>query len=464
MESSSINFSNRGQRHWLSILGDLILVVSCLGLVTWIFSARDPLWLRLNPSPLILVPLLLGGRYGLGPGLVAGLVTSVIGLAVAVQQGFGAWSSVLYDFRFLFAGLPVLGIVAGELRSALMRTQIDAEKSVTHLQEENLRTVAALRVAEESTMRLERQLAVHGLEMVSLDNELATLLKAEDQVLYREVLQLLYRISGLQHAAIYLPSNGSGQMQRAATLEEGGSIPEVVAIEDPMVERALVSRDLVTCRDLWEGTPRQSGQWIAALPWVDHCGNVRALLMIRRMALRSINWHTFDRMKTVCQWVTCCRLLRAGSHALSDAEASTFRPQWDEDVQSLRSSEDENFDRLEETARLCVRSRDLHQLATVGLALSGTSDSLARTETEQILECLGQCLRSQDVCAFDPDSDRILVILPMLDLRSAGPIVERLLAVLHGGDQNSAAKCWQTQLQASESADGFLCRLRKGEG
>jgi hypothetical protein len=375
---------------------------------------------------------------------------------------FGTWRSVINEYRYLFAGLPVLGLVAGELRSALTRTQRSTAAEVIALKEANLRATSALHVAEESSHRLERQLAVHGLEMVSLDNELATILKAEDRTLYREVLNLLYRISGIQEAAIYLPANGRGQMLRVATLD-GTSTPEALPIDEAIVERALVTRDLVTCREIWEATPKQGNKWLAALPWVDHEGNVRALLMVRRMALLSVNWQAFDRMKTVCQWVTCCRLMRAGTHALSDAETRTFQPMWDGDVRALRDKGDENFDRLRETARLCVRCRDLHQLSTAGLCFPGAGHIVA--ESEPVLRVLSECLRPQDVCAADPDGDSLLVLLPMMDLNGAKSVAQRIETALRQEFQaNSSAgdvRCTSVVLQASESAEMFIARLAK---
>ncbi|MDA0812827.1 MAG: hypothetical protein O3C21_10615 [Verrucomicrobia bacterium] len=456
------NHEEKRGRYWLSVLGDFLLVAACLGLITWLLSSRDPLWLRLNPSPLILVPLLLGGRYGLVVGVAAGLLTSALGTASAVWMEFGTWRSVINEYRYLFAGLPVLGLVAGELRSALTRTQRSAAAEVSALKEANLRAISALRVAEESSHRLERQLAVHGLEMVSLDNELATILKAEDRTLYREVLHLLYRISGIQEAAIYLPANGRGEMLRIANLN-GTSTPEALPIDGAIVERALVTRDLVTCREIWEATPRQGDKWLAALPWVDHEGNVRALLMVRRMALLSVNWQAFDRMKTVCQWVTCCRLMRAGTHALSDAESRTFQPRWDDDVRALRNKSDENFDRLRETARLCVRGRDLHQLSTAGLCFPGAG--YIGAESECVLRVLSECLRPQDVCAADPDGDSLLVLLPMMDLSGAKSVAEKIESALRrelqGISPADGVRYASAVLQASESADLFIARLAK---
>ena len=450
-----------GGRQWLNITGDFVLVVACLGLATWLLASHDPLWLRLNPSPLILVPLLLGGRYGLVVGVVSGLLTAGLGVYSAVVQEFGTWRTIVQDSRYLLAALPIAGIIVGELRSGLVRTQSAAEKEMTAMKEANLRATSALHVAEESAYRMERQLSLHGLEMVSLENDLASILKADDRALYAEVLKLLYRIAGLQVAAIYLPSNGSGQMIRAATIDSGVALPEAVSLDEAIVERALVTRDLVTCREIWGDAARQEGQWMAALPWVDHSGNVRALILVQRMALLSINWRAFDRMKTVCQWVTCCRLVHAGAHALSDAEASTFQPAWDEELVNLRDHRDESFDRLRETARLCVRSRDRHHLTTVGLSFTGAGDLISLSEN--LLRALSNHLRPQDVCASDPDSDRLIVLLPMMTLDGAKPVADQILAALRAEcterQLDVKIECASAQLQASESAEMFLARL-----
>ena len=464
---SSISVLQKQRRHWLSIAGDYVLVGGCLVLVTWLFSSSDPLWLRLNPSPLVLVPFLMGGRYGLVPGIVSGLSTAGCGLAFAVMQDFGTWGQLLHDNRYLLAALPIAGLVAGELRSALVRSQADAAKTIADLKEAELRASSALHVAQESSHRLECQLALHGLEMVSLDNELATVLKADRDAVFREVLSVLYRIAGLHEAAIYVPSNGSGCLRRVAVLGNRTEVPESIPLDEAIVERALLTRDLVTCREIWRSTPRQSERWIAALPWVDHHGNVLALLMIRRMALLAIHWQGFDRMKTVCQWVTCCCLMRAGTaHALSEAEASTFLPAWDEDIHALRNPGDESFDRLRETARLCVRGRDLHQLPTVGLCYPGAGAMFSNGE--RVLRVLAGCLRPQDVCAPDPDSDSLMVLLPMLELSESQPLADRILEALQresrAQDLGREIKGSSTQLHAGESAEEFVARLRRACG
>lgn len=451
-------------RHWRGAIGDLALVGASVALVTWLLSSDDPLWLRLNPSPLIIVPLLIGGRYGLLAGIGSGLLTAAVSVVTAMGFSPVSWQLLVHEQRYLLAALPVLGLVAGELRSALMRTANEASCALDGLRGANLRTGAALRVAEESVQRLERQLAVHGLETISLENELTNVLKARGDAMYREVLNVLYRIAGVHEAAIYVPGDGSGALRRVALLEQGTELPEHLAAETPIVKRALGTRDLVTCRDVWKATAEQTGDWIAALPWVDHGGNVKALLMVRRMALLAINWQTFDRMKTVCQWVTCCRLTSAGAaHALSDAETGLFRPGWDEEVQSLRKPVDDHFDRLRKTACLCVRGKKLHQLPTVGMCFTGAGALVEEGGT--VPEALCECLRPQDVCAPDPDSDRLMVLMPMMESRDAEPVAGRILDVLKAcaGERSGIQRieCHSLVLQAAESAEAFLERLRR---
>ena len=441
------------------VAADVLFVLAVVGLATWMFAANDPLWLRLNPSPLILMPMLLGGRYGLAVGVLSGGLAAVGGMVSAVAADFGTWNSVMIDHGYTLASLPTVGFVSGRLCAA-MRSDLKQE-AVARLQQndEKLRLEAALKVAEESAFRLERNLAVHGVELISLDNELASVLKAENSTFYKDVLGILFRVSGLQEAAIYLPDYGSDQFVRVAALGVREDMPRQIGAEEAIVEEALVACDVVSCRDLWKSTPQQTGKWIGAVPWIDHRGEVVALLMIRRMALLSVSWESLDRIKTVCQWVTCCRLINSDAEpALSRARGEMFQPEEDQDLADLRSQEDAAFERLVETIRLCVRSRDLHGLPTCGVCVE-PQDGDEHGEDLPLSLRVGNVLRPQDVCALDPDSGCHLVILPMLDV-DGGRKVASEIADLAGVKKTEAYRF--AALYANESAEEFLRRLRTG--
>ncbi|MCB1088648.1 MAG: hypothetical protein KDM63_16540, partial [Verrucomicrobiae bacterium] len=61
---------------------DAIVLALLLAGTNWLIDKADPGWQRLNPTPWLLLPLFLGGRYGIGGGLTGALLAigGVLGL------------------------------------------------------------------------------------------------------------------------------------------------------------------------------------------------------------------------------------------------------------------------------------------------------------------------------------------------------------------------------------------------
>lgn len=62
---------------------DVVVVGGMLAVLNLLIARSDFGWIKLNPTPWILLPVLIGGRYGLTPGLISGLLSS---LAIALVQ------------------------------------------------------------------------------------------------------------------------------------------------------------------------------------------------------------------------------------------------------------------------------------------------------------------------------------------------------------------------------------------
>jgi hypothetical protein len=71
------------ERRYTKSIRDMLLVGCLLGSLNWLVTRGDFGWMGLNPTPWLLLPALLGGRYGVGPGLLAGLCAAI---SVAVVQ------------------------------------------------------------------------------------------------------------------------------------------------------------------------------------------------------------------------------------------------------------------------------------------------------------------------------------------------------------------------------------------
>src|SRR2546430_9845676 len=96
-------------------LDAVVLAAILVGLNFWI-APIDPGWLKLNPSPYLLLPILIGGRFGFLPGIGAGV------LSVAIVTAGQSWLKKidpvfsLTSERYLYSGLILAGGICGELQ------------------------------------------------------------------------------------------------------------------------------------------------------------------------------------------------------------------------------------------------------------------------------------------------------------------------------------------------------------
>src|SRR6185436_1051397 len=81
----------------------------------WIAPA-DPGWLNVNPSPYLLLPILIGGRFGFLPGVGAGVLAAAIILAGQCWLKKLDPASILISERYVYTCLILIGGICGELQ------------------------------------------------------------------------------------------------------------------------------------------------------------------------------------------------------------------------------------------------------------------------------------------------------------------------------------------------------------
>ena len=117
-------------RHvWL----DGVLLALVIALLNALLAPRDIGWLELNPTPYLILPLLLGGRYGFGPGVISALLTIAGIVLTRVLLGWaGSGTDVLEAAPVTFVSLVVAGGLAGEIWLYFRRriSQFEATESV----------------------------------------------------------------------------------------------------------------------------------------------------------------------------------------------------------------------------------------------------------------------------------------------------------------------------------------------
>jgi hypothetical protein len=90
---------------------DTVVIGGVLTAINWLTGRADPGWMLLNPTPWLLLPLLVGARYGLWAGTMAGGLAAAGVLFVPHRLDGGE--------SLLFHGHGASGIPSGSFSSSL---------------------------------------------------------------------------------------------------------------------------------------------------------------------------------------------------------------------------------------------------------------------------------------------------------------------------------------------------------
>ena len=232
-------------------LDAVVLAAILISLNFWI-APTDPGWLNVNPSPYLLLPILIGGRFGFLPGMGAGV------LSVAIIAAGQFWLkkvdpvSSLNSERYIYSCLVLTGAISGELQhffngklKRLTEMQGTFQQRINKLDSE-------LYFLREAKVEVDRIIATHDSGLSTLDTEIRELYVVNDEQFYQKVLSLLNRLAHVADAAIYL-IRPNQQLLRQALIGNENSLPQELALSE--VEMALLAierKTAVSIAEFWK--------------------------------------------------------------------------------------------------------------------------------------------------------------------------------------------------------------------
>ena len=314
-------------RAWADFL-ILSIVLAVINLTT--AGPADWGWMKLNPSPWLLIPLFLGARYGFVWGVISGFVVAVF---IYTGRAFHTIAhddplhpmplgQIFSDNLYFFLILPGIGFLTGETQGLLSSHLHAAEAKIAELDDKRDQLEADLDLAEESRFQLQEKLALYGAEHSSLDRQLRAMFEPSAGAIFPNLLRLLRDIASVTDAAIY-GVNGE-QLKRIALLGSDSELPESLTLQESEIIRLSIERKaLTTIREVWQEAPEFTSPHIAALPWLGGGGRVAAVLLIHRMHFLGTNWRNFHRIQMVCRWVARYVDLRVQANSASTASAGS---------------------------------------------------------------------------------------------------------------------------------------------
>jgi hypothetical protein len=314
---------NRGLlKHWADhprhALLDGVVLLALLAGANLLFSPADLGWQRPMVSPYLVVPVMIGARYGSLPGMVAGLVTMLLSL---IPEGRGSelgWAGLWAEHADGMLGFVGVGALCGELKRVARVREEELTAANHELRARVRRVDDDILVLRETKLELERLLVTYDAELSTLDADLRRLFDADREEIYRRLLLLLQQQVRVTEAAIYRQA-ASGDLERVGLLGAGEGLPERLRDGDvEMVDLALKRRTLVSVPEFWDRPGGGDRRHLLAMPLLDSQDEPLGAVLISRMPFMSLNRKSLRLLALSCRWAA--RIVE-----IRDPSEGTFR-------------------------------------------------------------------------------------------------------------------------------------------
>lgn len=286
-------------------LTHLVVISLVLASLNWIFAKSDPGWLKLNPSPWIILPFYMGFRFRFLWGLAAGLLLLVVRVWIRHSNTLeGDRLGFSGAEHFLLWGAVLMGVTGGFLKNLIRRKEEQKQELLETSLESNeslKQTVALLKHNEQD---LSSTLVSQGLESSGLALNLQEVINHSAKLDQDDAfLNLLRDRCGVKSAAIYFSARG-GRAIRVAQLRSDSAFPESID-KTPMFEHAERTGKIVTQRWFWEPIePNATGgfdDYYLAVVAHPRDRDFR-VLVISRMDFEQIHWENFWKIESAFRW------------------------------------------------------------------------------------------------------------------------------------------------------------------
>jgi hypothetical protein len=298
---------------------DTVVIGGVLTAINWLTGRADPGWMLLNPTPWLLLPLLVGARYGLWAGTMAGGLAAAGVLLVQHRLAGGEVSlqTVAQANPFYFTGMVLAGFLAGVFRR-VSDSEITAMKtSMRRAEQASEMMEAELNVVREGRSQLQKHVLLHNSGLTTLDDDLRKLFTAPEKELLNGLLAVLNRQSGLVSAAFY-EHQGGGRLARLAVLHETPELQQKLHTDDvPLAAKALMETVTTTVAAPVGGTKEQP--FLAAIPWM--WKGKDGVLMVQNLPLRNFDWQHLAQMELAVKWALSLDTLRHQRRSSGDPSA-----------------------------------------------------------------------------------------------------------------------------------------------
>ena len=298
----TVSFSKLGIPRVASL--DVLVLAAILVSVNWWSARTDPGWLIVNPSPYLLLPVLIGGRFGFLPGVSAGV------LSVAIIAAGQVWlkkvdpATSLSSERYFYTCLVLAGGICGELQRFL-NGKLKRLTEVQGASEQRIKKLdSELYFLREAKGEVDRVIATHDSGLSTLDTEIRELYLADGGQFYQQVLALLSRQAHVADAAIY-SIQPDHRLLREAAMGNEDSLPRELALGDAeMALLAIERKTAVSISEFWKLGATRPEPYLLCIPLLDADETPVAVLTITGMPFFSLNQKSVHLITVICKWAS----------------------------------------------------------------------------------------------------------------------------------------------------------------
>lgn len=281
---------------------DTAVLAGLLVLLNGFLAPADFGWLQLDPSPYLLLPVLIGCRYGFLSGVLAGVTGMAIVSVGLVRLESITFAEALQEHGFFLGALIFIGGVCGEIQHSFRKRELQASVENENLHARLKKLDTDLFLLREAKAELERLMATRDAELSTLDSEIRRLFDSEGNELFENLLLLLNRQVRITDAGLYLLGD-EDQLTRKALLGTGEFLPESIqANEIEMVAMALKHRTSVTIPEFWQKDIKVHKNYLLVAPLLDAAENPLGVLVVTGMPFIALNKKSVQLISLVCRW------------------------------------------------------------------------------------------------------------------------------------------------------------------
>ena len=289
---------------------DIVVV----GVLLWLFNRltapHDVGWIALNPTPWLLLPVLIGSRYGIIPGLSAGVTASLAITLMHSRHTHKPAIAFAQEHPFYFTALILGGLLAGEVNRLHRAKNRDLGADHARLSDQNERLAAELELARETKQDLQRHLALLNAPIASLDDDLRKLITSPPSQLMAGVLSTVHQHARVTSAAFY-KREGSGELRRLAALYPTKPLAERLLLDEvPLALEAMNNSTISVISDPLQTTEKQP--FLAALPWAT--AKDSGVLLVQEMAFEAFGAAGLARLQLITDWAFSLSRYREDLH------------------------------------------------------------------------------------------------------------------------------------------------------